>query len=279
MKTYRGLTGRDGPWQVMVETSPHEMYALPPRNDIVNHSPDGFAWGYAGSGPSQLALALLVDVMGEERTDLALQLYQAFKGDVIAPLPQDADFSLTEEAVMRWALKKTGARTASWDAVEEALTAPPAAPAPRPRRVVQIAPFGDEVELPGGLPTYEALRVILDGPVEQVRVLREDITGENVYTYMYAHEEGLLRGLPRNQRATDIYLANVRRAFPDAESPVKAAREAYQAELRARGGDFTYISAAPEGYDEDPYIAGTVIWCDGWTCEEVDAEWERVNGP
>lgn len=32
---------------------------LPPRNDLKNHSPDGFEWAYAGSGLAQLALALL----------------------------------------------------------------------------------------------------------------------------------------------------------------------------------------------------------------------------
>lgn len=29
---------------------------------IINHSPDGFQWGYSGSGPSQLALAILLKV-------------------------------------------------------------------------------------------------------------------------------------------------------------------------------------------------------------------------
>lgn len=37
--------------------------ALPPRTDLVNHSPTGFEWGYAGSGPAQLALALCVDAL------------------------------------------------------------------------------------------------------------------------------------------------------------------------------------------------------------------------
>src|SRR5204863_5783137 len=27
---------------------------------VINHSPDGFAWGYGGSGPAQLALAILL---------------------------------------------------------------------------------------------------------------------------------------------------------------------------------------------------------------------------
>ncbi len=32
---------------------------LPPRFDVRNHSPSGFEWGYGGSGPAQLALAIL----------------------------------------------------------------------------------------------------------------------------------------------------------------------------------------------------------------------------
>ena len=34
---------------------------LNPRLDLWNHSPTGFEWGYGGSGPAQLALAILAD--------------------------------------------------------------------------------------------------------------------------------------------------------------------------------------------------------------------------
>lgn len=49
---------------------------LPVRLDLVNHSPDGFEWAYAGSGPAQLACALLADCEGDA---VALRFYQAFK--------------------------------------------------------------------------------------------------------------------------------------------------------------------------------------------------------
>jgi len=52
-----------------------------------NHSPTGFAWGYAGSGPAQTALALLLDYTGNR--DLALAHYQDFKFAVIAGLPEE----------------------------------------------------------------------------------------------------------------------------------------------------------------------------------------------
>lgn len=74
---------------VTVDGSP-----LPPRNDLRNHSPGGLSWGYAGSGPAQLALALLAHHFSlsdtQELADLkALTLYQAFKEKLIASLPEE----------------------------------------------------------------------------------------------------------------------------------------------------------------------------------------------
>ena len=57
---------------------------LDPRLDLHSHSPTGFEWGYAGSGPSQLALALLADFLGDDAK--ALNLYQLFKFAVVAQL-------------------------------------------------------------------------------------------------------------------------------------------------------------------------------------------------
>jgi len=64
---------------------------------IVNHSPDGFLWGYGGSGPSQLALAILLEVTDKET---AIKYYQDFKFDIIAKLPQK-DFEI-ELDVKKW---------------------------------------------------------------------------------------------------------------------------------------------------------------------------------
>jgi hypothetical protein len=58
---------------------------LNPRLDLRNHSPTGFEWGYGGSGPAQLALAVLVDHLAND--DEALNLYQEFKRVVVAGLP------------------------------------------------------------------------------------------------------------------------------------------------------------------------------------------------
>ncbi|HXR05085.1 MAG TPA: DUF6166 domain-containing protein [Verrucomicrobiae bacterium] len=46
---------------------------LNPRLDLYNHSPTGFEWGYGGSGPAQLALAILADHLGN--ADEAMSLW------------------------------------------------------------------------------------------------------------------------------------------------------------------------------------------------------------
>ena len=56
-----------------------------------NHSPDGFAWGYGGSGPAQLALAIMLEVKGEAFG------YQDFKWKEISVLPMDDDFEINFE--------------------------------------------------------------------------------------------------------------------------------------------------------------------------------------
>ena len=53
-----------------------------PSQKLRLHSPDGFQWGYNGSGPSQLSLALLLDATTDPET--AQAYYQQFKWDVVA---------------------------------------------------------------------------------------------------------------------------------------------------------------------------------------------------
>ena len=55
---------------------------LPLQLELRSHSPTGFAWGYSGSGPAQLALALLMDATGEPT--LALRHYQELKFRFVA---------------------------------------------------------------------------------------------------------------------------------------------------------------------------------------------------
>ncbi len=80
MKTYEGK--REG-YAVLVTVNGHP---LNPRLDLWNHSPNGFEWGYGGSGPAQLALALLANHLADDRQ--ALDIYQRFKWAVIVELPR-----------------------------------------------------------------------------------------------------------------------------------------------------------------------------------------------
>lgn len=68
------------------------------RLDLFNHSPTGFAWGYGGSGPAQLALAILADALDDDAR--ALRLHMMFKWRVISRLPRDAGFAISIESVL-----------------------------------------------------------------------------------------------------------------------------------------------------------------------------------
>lgn len=57
---------------------------------VRNHSPSGFAWGYSGSGPAQLALAICIELFGIDKADY---VYQKFKVKYIATIPQ-GDFNV-----------------------------------------------------------------------------------------------------------------------------------------------------------------------------------------
>jgi len=62
----------------------------PARSQRVwNHSPDGFEWGYGGSGPAQLALAILLEAGLSD--DEAVRLHQRFKFAFVAGWPRTFD--------------------------------------------------------------------------------------------------------------------------------------------------------------------------------------------
>lgn len=79
-------------------SSPNGPKALDPRFDVRSHSPDGFEWGYGGSGPAQLALAILCDHLGDSAE--AQAWYQAFKFRVIGAI-KDCEFILTSEEIQK----------------------------------------------------------------------------------------------------------------------------------------------------------------------------------
>jgi len=84
-KSYIGTQTEErvGPQTVVRHEDGKETILDPSWSQRVwNHSPDGFQWGYGGSGPAQLALAILLDVTGEE--ERSVRLHQDFKRDKIA---------------------------------------------------------------------------------------------------------------------------------------------------------------------------------------------------
>lgn len=80
---------------------------LPPCNDLWDHSPDGFEWGYHGSGPAQLALAILHHVT--QCPHLSIELHQSFKRDVISKLDKD-QWMIPPEFVTKWIFNACEAR-------------------------------------------------------------------------------------------------------------------------------------------------------------------------
>jgi len=80
MSTYSG-TRKGEVITVTVDERP-----LPLRLDVRALSEAGFEWGYVGSGPYQLALAILAEELGEKR---ALGNYRSFCENTIARLKLD----------------------------------------------------------------------------------------------------------------------------------------------------------------------------------------------
>src|SRR5208282_6414570 len=91
--SYEGERGPQG-LLVYVVQGGTRVRQLSPRLDLVKHTPTGaFECGFKGSGPSQLALALLADHLED---DEALELHLAFRDQVILDLPRDRYWCLTE---------------------------------------------------------------------------------------------------------------------------------------------------------------------------------------
>jgi hypothetical protein len=99
MKHYVGERRPEGcQVEVIDKDMPDGGYPLQPRFDLRKHSPTGFEWGYTGSGPAQLALALLADALGD--VERAQRHYQDFKFKVVGRLPHDR-WELSQEDIIQ----------------------------------------------------------------------------------------------------------------------------------------------------------------------------------
>lgn len=101
--SYKGYANRDGPAGslVTVVTSNGET----PLPHLMQHSPDGFAWGYSGSGPSDLARSIIGHATNNPNPEPAL--YQKFKGQLVAHMPKDDDWVLPRSIVDQWLAENT----------------------------------------------------------------------------------------------------------------------------------------------------------------------------
>lgn len=116
------ITGRVSSRRVFIGTKDREdAHELKPEasQKLRNHSPDGFAWGYGGSGPSQLALAILLDVFNEK---IAQRHYQDFKFEIIASFDKDSDFVLPLVKVLEWMKSRASVDALTPDWMECRLT-------------------------------------------------------------------------------------------------------------------------------------------------------------
>lgn len=110
-KTYMGIRDEDdGEIRVLVYTNDgtretEKELGIEKSLRLWRHSPTGFEFGYNGSGPAQLALAILLEHgLGD---DEAVAAHQTFKFKVIGNLPRKG-FKLTSDEISA-ALAKIGA--------------------------------------------------------------------------------------------------------------------------------------------------------------------------
>ncbi len=98
MKKYAGERTERGAAVAVVDLETRVGRPLPTGLQYVRHSPTGFEWGYLGSGPAQLAFAILLDHFGDPAP--ARLYYQSFKFEVIAGLHFDCwDLTTTQIAL------------------------------------------------------------------------------------------------------------------------------------------------------------------------------------
>lgn len=97
IKIYKGFSeGTDstsGHEAVFVQPDEGDPYPLPHK---VRHSPTGFAWGYGGSGPADLARSILADHLGYVPSP---GIYQQFKFHFVASWAQGHPWTLTSEEI------------------------------------------------------------------------------------------------------------------------------------------------------------------------------------
>jgi hypothetical protein len=106
-KIYRGEP--DGTVKVILPSGKSR-----PLRHVVLHSPTGFGWGYGGSGPADLALSLLCDVLGENPSEKqiyhgrfrAYAHHQNFKREFVARWEINRGFEIDSQTIADWLSKR-----------------------------------------------------------------------------------------------------------------------------------------------------------------------------
>jgi hypothetical protein len=106
---FRGVRGdhtrriEESDWSLNARVLVEDVFGvetdIPWHLEEVSHSPTGPEWGYGGSGPAQLAYCILREFLP---ADEARALYQKYKREVVAALPQNAGWTLTADQVKEW---------------------------------------------------------------------------------------------------------------------------------------------------------------------------------
>ena len=98
MKIFRGRKTDTGCVVELDNESYRTKLSLEKNLKIVDHSPDGFQWGYSGSGPAQLAAAILYEITDD--VELSRAYYELFKHDHVSQW--EDTFEISEFEVRIW---------------------------------------------------------------------------------------------------------------------------------------------------------------------------------
>ena len=104
MKVFRGRKTPDGCIVELDNENYTTTLSLERNLQVVDHSPTGFQWGYNGSGPAQLAAAILYEVTNNR--SLTRAYYQIFKFYHVSKFGDS--FEINNEEVLAW-LRSVGA--------------------------------------------------------------------------------------------------------------------------------------------------------------------------
>ena len=103
MNTYKAIRENGQPVVAVVNGTKSRTLTAEASLEVINHAPYGFEWGYYGSGPAQLALAILLDHTCN--SCVASLHYKAFNRDFVGPA-SDAGFTITSNQIKTWLARR-----------------------------------------------------------------------------------------------------------------------------------------------------------------------------